>query len=203
MRAPWVRRGNMLVQARRAPPPRVTRELPKRVCDLHATLFNLLVLWEALVSGNANPNSPANDAEPIDMDSYRVQKRTTQKILLPDKEGEIGPVPPPRSSGRPTTELHPISEILRDFNDPFAGIAWEDANRIRSPITEPIRSRVAHDEAYRNARENSDKEITRVEHDRTLVDRIVLKTNPNTSFTILKRHGKLPPVRYSKYLRIF
>ena len=107
--------------------------------------------------------------EAIDMDSYRVEKRATQKILLADDEGEIGPVPPPGGGGRPEPELDPLSEILRDFNDRFGGIEWEDDDRVRDLIAETIRSRVADDEAYRNARENSDKENARVEHDRALL----------------------------------
>ena len=31
--------------------------------------------------------------EAIDMDSYRVEKRAVQKILLPDEDAEIDPVP--------------------------------------------------------------------------------------------------------------
>ena len=103
------------------------------------------------------------------MDSYRVEKRATQKILLADDEGEIEPVPTTGGGGRPETELDPLSEILRDFNDRFGDIQWEDADRVRDLIAQTIRSRVADDEAYRNARENSDKENARVEHDRALL----------------------------------
>ena len=46
---------------------------------------------------------------------------------------------------------------------------WEDIDRVRDLITETIRPRVDDDEAYRNARENSDKENARVEHDRALL----------------------------------
>ena len=107
--------------------------------------------------------------EAIDMDSYRVEKRATQKILLADDEGEIGPVPPPGGGGRPEPELDPLSEILRDFNDRFGGIKWEDTDRVTHMIAQTILPRVADDEAYRNARENSDRENARVEHDRALL----------------------------------
>ena len=107
--------------------------------------------------------------EAIDMDSYRVEKRAAQKILLADDEGEIEPVPTTGGVGRPEPELDPLSEILRDFNDRFGDIQWEDADRVRDLIAQTIRSRVADDEAYRNARENSDKENARVEHDRALL----------------------------------
>ena len=107
--------------------------------------------------------------EAIDMDSYRVEKRAAQKILLADDEGEIGPVPTSGVGGRSEPELDPLSAILRDFNDRFGDVEWEDADRVRDLIAETIRSRVTDDEAYRNARENSDKENARVEHDRALL----------------------------------
>ena len=118
--------------------------------------------------------SPAEDdlsrgiLEAIDMDSYRVEKRATQRILLADDEGEVGPVPTSAGGGLPEPELDPLSLILREFNDRFGDVEWEDADRVRDLIAETIRSRVADDEAYRNARENSDKENARVEHDRAL-----------------------------------
>ena len=119
------------------------------------------------------PSPPDDDLsrgilEAIDMDSYRVEKRATQKILLADEEGEVGPVPTSAGGGLSVPELDPLSEILRDFNDRFGDVEWEDADRVRDLIAETIRSRVADDEAYRNARENSDKENARVEHDRAL-----------------------------------
>ncbi len=106
--------------------------------------------------------------EAIDMDSYRVEKRATQEILLADEEGEVEPVPTSRGGGLPEAELDPLSLILQHFNDRFGDVEWEDADRVRTLIAETIRSRVADDEAYRNARENSDKENARVEHDRAL-----------------------------------
>ena len=106
--------------------------------------------------------------EAIDMDSYRVEKRATQEILLADEEGEVEPVPTSRGGGLPEAELDPLSLILQHFNDRFGDVEWEDADRVRNLIAETIRSRVADDEAYRNARENSDKENARVEHDRAL-----------------------------------
>ena len=74
--------------------------------------------------------------EAIDMDSYRVEKRATQKILLVDDEGEIGPVPTSGVGGHSEPELDPLSAILRDFNDRFGDITWEDADRVRDLIAE-------------------------------------------------------------------
>ena len=105
----------------------------------------------------------------IDMDSYRVEKRAMQTIVLPDEDAEIGPVPTEEGGGRPESELDRLSNIISTFNDLFGDIAWEDSHRVRRLITEEIPSRVAVDTAFRNARENSDKENARIEHDRALL----------------------------------
>ena len=105
----------------------------------------------------------------IDMDSYRVEKRAIQTIVLPDEDAEIGPVPTEEGGGRPESDLDRLSNIISTFNDLFGDIAWEDRHRVRRLITEEIPSRVAVDTAFRNARENSDKENARIEHDRALL----------------------------------
>ena len=106
----------------------------------------------------------------IDMDSYRVEKQIMQKIILPDAEAEIEPVPTSGGGGRPEPELDQLSNILKVFNDHFGDIPWADKDRVRQFITETIPARVAEDMAYRNAQQNSDRENARVEHNRALED---------------------------------
>ena len=105
----------------------------------------------------------------IDMDSYRVEKRAVQKVMLPDEDAEIDPVPPGGSGHKADPELDRLSNIIREFNDLFGGIQWEDADRVAQLITETIPARVAADTAFQNAQQNSDKENARIEHDRALL----------------------------------
>ena len=107
--------------------------------------------------------------EAIDMDSYRAEKQAIRKILLPDEDAEIGPVPTAGGGRRPEPELDHLSNIIKVFNDHFGGIDWEDADRVQRMIAFDIPSRVAEDTAFRNARRNSDKENTRLEHDKALL----------------------------------
>ncbi len=106
--------------------------------------------------------------EAIDMDSYRVEKKATARILLPDEEAEIGPVPTAGGGFKPEPELDRLSNIIRTFNDQFGNIPWTDADRVHKLITEDIPNRVAADKAYRNAKKNSDKQNARIEHDKAL-----------------------------------
>ena len=105
----------------------------------------------------------------IDMDSYRVEKKAMQKILLPDDDAEITPSSDPGSGGRAEPELDLLSNIIKAFNDLFGNIPWEDGDRVLQLITETIPSRVAQDTAFRNAQKNSDRENARIEHDNALL----------------------------------
>ncbi|MCY4342008.1 MAG: type I restriction endonuclease subunit R [Gammaproteobacteria bacterium] len=104
----------------------------------------------------------------IDMDSYRVEKQSLQTIMLADEEAEIGPVPAAGGGSRPEPEIDRLSNILKTFNQHFGDIAWEDADRVRQMITQTIPAKVAEDRAFRNARQNSDMQNARIEHDGAL-----------------------------------
>ena len=106
--------------------------------------------------------------ESIDMDSYRVEKKAAIHVQLADEDAEIEPVPTSGGGSRPEPELDRLSNILKIFNDQFGDIPWEDQDRVRRLITNEIPSRVAEDTAYRNARENSDRQNARIEHDEAL-----------------------------------
>jgi type I restriction enzyme R subunit len=106
--------------------------------------------------------------EAIDMDSYRVEKQAAVKIQLPDANAEIEPVPTTGGGHRPEPEIDRLSNILKVFNDQFGNIPWTDADRVHKLITEDIPNRVAADRAYQNAKQYSDKQNARIEHDKAL-----------------------------------
>ena len=105
----------------------------------------------------------------IDLDSYRVEKQAMQRIMLPDEDAEIDPVPNGGSGHRAEPELDRLSNILRAFNEHFGDIPWEDADRVRQLIIETIPDRVKEDTAFRNAQRNSDRQNARIEHDQALL----------------------------------
>ena len=107
--------------------------------------------------------------EAIDLESYRVEKKAMQKIMLPDEDAEIGPVPTTAGGTQPDPELDLLSNILREFNELFGDIQWEDEDRIKKQVYEIIPARVAEDTAFQNARKNSDKQNARIEHDNALL----------------------------------
>lgn len=104
----------------------------------------------------------------IDMDSYRVEKQEMQKIILPDEDSEIEPVPTAAGGHRPEPELDQLSNILKSFNDLFGNIHWEDKDRVFKLITETIPDSVSKNTTYKNAQQNADKQNARVEFDKVL-----------------------------------
>ena len=70
-------------------------------------------------------------------------------------------------------ELDRLSNIIRSFNDLFGNIGWEDGDRIRDLIATEIPNKVAANVAYQNAKQNSDKQSARIEHDRALANVII------------------------------
>jgi type I restriction enzyme R subunit len=106
--------------------------------------------------------------EAIDMDSYRVEKQAVVKIQLPDSDAEIEPVPTDGGGKKPEPELEYLSNILKTFNDQFGNVSWTDKDRVRRLITEEIPAKVSADTAYKNAKQHSDKQNARIEHDKAL-----------------------------------
>lgn len=111
--------------------------------------------------------------ESIDMDSYRVEKQATQRVQLSDQDAEIDPVPTDGGGHRTEPELDRLSNIVRSFNDLFGNITWADSDRIRRLIATEIPEKVAANAAYQNAKQNSDKQNARIEHDKALAGVIV------------------------------
>ena len=118
--------------------------------------------------------------EAIDMDSYRVEKKATMKIILADEDVEIGPVPTAGGGYLPEPELDLLSHIIQMFNEQFGNIEWTDEDRVRKLITEEIPARVAADPAYENARKHSDRQNARIEHDKALLRVMTAIINDDT-----------------------
>jgi type I restriction enzyme, R subunit len=105
--------------------------------------------------------------ESIDMDSYRAEKKATLAIALPDADAEIEPVPTSGGGRKAEPELDKLSNIIKSFNDQFGGL-FKDPNAVEKRIIEVIPPKVSADPAYQNARQNSDRQNARIEHDKAL-----------------------------------
>ncbi|MGH9943988.1 MAG: type I restriction endonuclease subunit R, partial [Pyrinomonadaceae bacterium] len=105
--------------------------------------------------------------EAIDMDSYRAEKKATLAIMMPDSDAEIDPIPTSGGSRKAEPELDRLSNIVKAFNEQFGGL-FDDVKRMEERITGEIPEKVSADQAYQNAKKNSDKQNARIEHDKAL-----------------------------------
>jgi len=105
--------------------------------------------------------------EAIDMDSYRAEKKATMAIALPDADAEIEPIPTSGGGRKAEPELDKLSNIVKAFNEQFGGL-FADAKRMEGRITGEIPAKVSADQAYQNAKQHSDRQNARIEHDKAL-----------------------------------
>jgi type I restriction enzyme R subunit len=101
------------------------------------------------------------------MDSYRAEKKATLAIALPDAEAEIEPWSMAGGGRKPEPEMDKLSNIIKAFNDQFGGL-FNDPQAVEKRIIEVIPPKVSADPAYQNAKQNSDRQNARIEHDKAL-----------------------------------
>ena len=116
--------------------------------------------------------------EVIDMDSYRVEKREAEKLMLEDEDAEIDPTPASGGGYLPEPEMTPLSAILAEFNRIWGG-DFSDPEQA-SEIIARVPERVERDDAYRNARRRSDEENARIEHDKAVQSVLIATLKCNT-----------------------
>jgi type I restriction enzyme, R subunit len=92
--------------------------------------------------------------ELIDLDSYRINKQSQQRIPLPDDDATLDPAPVTGGGFKPQPELDPLSVIVTNFNEQY-GTSFSDEDRITRLIRDEIAPQVAQDQRYRNAQANT------------------------------------------------
>jgi len=101
--------------------------------------------------------------EAIDMDTYRLEVKEAVKIDLPKQEGEVEPVPTSVRAGVPEPELEPLSEILREFNERFGNIDWNDEDKVKRFVFVEMPKKLREDENLQNALRQNDPQNARIE----------------------------------------
>lgn len=110
--------------------------------------------------------------ETVDLESYRAEAQTMVSIALEDGDAEIDPIPVKTDVGIPVPEMDYLTSILTTFHDLFGNIEWTDGDKVRRQIAE-LPNIVNQDEAYQNAKQNSDAQNARDESDRATMEAIM------------------------------
>ena len=116
--------------------------------------------------------------EAVDMETYRTEKQATVQIALEDKDAEIDPVQGERGGGIQEPLLELLSLILDEFNKTW-GNSFSNPEHVNE-IIKGMPARVNEDEAYQNAKMNSDRQNARIEHDAALKRQITAMLRDNT-----------------------
>ena len=101
--------------------------------------------------------------EAVDMDTYRTERKAARSIGLAEEDAEIEPVLPGGGGQAQEPEMDRLSNILAEFNKAWGGI-FSEPDRV-TEIINRMPDQVLEDEAYRNAKMNSDRENAQIEHD--------------------------------------
>ena len=116
--------------------------------------------------------------EAVDMETYRTEKQATLQIALEDKDAEIDPIQAGRGGGVQEPLLELLSLILDEFNKTW-GNSFSNPDHV-SEIIKDMPDRVNEDEAYQNAKMNSDRQNARIEHDAAMKRQITAMLRDNT-----------------------
>ena len=99
----------------------------------------------------------------VDMESYRMERKAAQSISLAEEDAEIPPVMATAAGGTQEPELDRLSNIIAEFNKTWGG-NFSEPERVAEVINH-MPGQVLEDEAYRNAKMNSDRQNAQIEHD--------------------------------------
>ena len=89
--------------------------------------------------------------------------RAAQSISLAEEDAEIAPVQPTGAGGAQEPELDRLSNIIAEFNKTWGGI-FSEPDRVTEVINR-MPEQVLEDQAYLNAKMNSDRQNAQIEHD--------------------------------------
>ena len=101
--------------------------------------------------------------EAVDMDSYRMERKAVESISLAEEDAEIDPVLASAAGQANEPEMDRLSNIIAQFNQTWGG-NFSEPERIAEVISQ-MPEQVLDDQAYRNAKMNSDKQNAQIEHD--------------------------------------
>ena len=101
--------------------------------------------------------------EAIDMDSYRMERKAARSISLAEEDAEIDPVLASGAGHVNEPEMDRLSNIIAQFNQTWGGI-FSEPGRVAEVISR-MPGQVLEDDAYRNAKMNSDRQNAQIEHD--------------------------------------
>ena len=129
----------------------------------------------------SGPQLPREVQENIDIDSYRIQRKSTGKIRLEGGNGRLHPMSSTRPAGPEDEDLEPLSRIIAELNERF-GLNLGPEHRV---TLEQMMDRLDQDRALDASARVNTRENVRLTFDHKVED--VIQEIVDTNFELYKR----------------
>lgn len=139
-----------------------------------------VIFFEQLIHRLPTPEGDdlsAGILESVDLESYRLEKKSTIDIILEDEDGKVEGLG--IGAGKKSeVELDSLENIVSAFNDIFGDIEWQDKDNVARQIKE-LPEMVMKNDKFKNALINSDIENIKREYQSALkeVFKIIMADN--------------------------
>ncbi|PIR03952.1 MAG: restriction endonuclease subunit R [Candidatus Magasanikbacteria bacterium CG11_big_fil_rev_8_21_14_0_20_39_34] len=139
---------------------------------------------------------PVEVLESIDMDSYKIEQRATQTLVLEDENGIIEPMTN-GNAGRFEDEYESLSDIIKDVNDKF-GTDFSSEDRV---ILNNLSLKLLEDANIAGAIQNNTRGSAKIKFDDVFNDELVNMVNSH--FDLYKKLDKNKDAKEYVRSRIF
>lgn len=106
----------------------------------------------------------------VSFDSYRVQLIKSEDIKL-NGDGELMPSSADGSSKIQGAELQELSEIIKEFNEKYGNVEWNEGDKIVRTL-QNIKEDVLKDEKFVKSSKHSDRQNLRIEFEALLQEKM-------------------------------
>lgn len=131
------------------------------------------ILLKKLIAKIAPPRSEdlaKGILDNVSFDSYRVQLIKSEDIKL-NGDGELMPSSADGSSKIQGAELQELSEIIKEFNEKYGNVEWNEGDKIVRTL-QNIKEDVLKDEKFVKSSKHSDRQNLRIEFEALLQEKM-------------------------------
>ncbi len=140
---------------------------------------------------------PYEILETVDMDSYKIQKKTEQKIVLENEEGIIEPMGVGDGTGLVNEEIDPLSKIIKDINNRF-GTSFNSEDKV---ILNTLSQKLFKNQILEGSIRNNSKNAAKIKFDEIFDEELI--TMLNSHFDLYKKLDENPELKTYVNSRIF
>lgn len=140
---------------------------------------------------------PYEILEAVDMDSYKIQKKIEQKIVLENEEGVIEPMSTGDGTGMVNEEMDPLSKIIKDINDRF-GTAFNTEDKV---ILNTLSQKLFKNQTLEGSIKNNSKNAAKIKFNEIFDEELIIMLNSH--FDLYKKLDENPELKKYVNSRIF